>query len=126
MILLGGSLFLIAFTAQKMIEVGHAQQKKQAMISIDRLHKCYSQKTHIPFLLNLIRGVMVSVFALSAVDHEFEPRSGQTKDYKTGICCFSAKNTALRTKSKGLLAWNLVNVSEWEGHVYPQTVLSVC
>jgi hypothetical protein len=34
-------------------------------------------------------GVMVSVLALSAVDHGFEPRSGQTKDYKIGICCFS-------------------------------------
>ena len=25
----------------------------------------------------------------------FEPRSGQTKDYKLGICCFSAKHAAL-------------------------------
>jgi len=24
---------------------------------------------------------------------------GQTKDYKTGICCFSAKRAALRRKS---------------------------
>jgi hypothetical protein len=29
-----------------------------------------------------------------AVDHECEPRSGQTKDYKIDICCFSAKHTA--------------------------------
>jgi hypothetical protein len=28
---------------------------------------------------------MVSMLAMSAVDHEFEPRSGQTKDYKIGI-----------------------------------------
>ena len=35
---------------------------------------------------NRIGGVMVSVLALSAVDREFEPRSGQT-DYKIGICC---------------------------------------
>ena len=26
----------------------------------------------------------------SEVDHGFEPQSGQTKDYKIGICCFSA------------------------------------
>ena len=32
---------------------------------------------------------MVSVLASSAVDHGFEPRSGQTKGYKCGICCFS-------------------------------------
>jgi hypothetical protein len=43
---------------------------------------------------------MVSVLGLSAVDHEFEPWSGQTKDYKIGICCFSAKHAALRRKSK--------------------------
>ena len=42
-----------------------------------------------------IGGVMVSV-ALSAVGCGFEPWSGQTKDYKIGICCFSAiKHTAL-------------------------------
>jgi len=34
---------------------------------------------------------MVSVLASSAVDREFEPQSGQTKDYKIGIYCFSAE-----------------------------------
>jgi hypothetical protein len=32
--------------------------------------------------------VMVSVLASSEVDRGFEPRSGQTKDYKIGIYCF--------------------------------------
>jgi hypothetical protein len=36
----------------------------------------------------------------SVVDHGFKPRSGQTKDHKIGIWCFSAKHTALRRKSK--------------------------
>ena len=36
-----------------------------------------------------IGGVMVSVLALSAVDRGFETSSGQTKDCKIGICCFS-------------------------------------
>ena len=31
---------------------------------------------------NRIGGVMISVLASSAVDRGFEPRSGQTKDYK--------------------------------------------
>ena len=31
---------------------------------------------------------MVSVLASSTVDRGFEPQSGQTKDYKIGICCF--------------------------------------
>ena len=39
-----------------------------------------------------------------------EPRSGETKDYKIGICCFSAKHAALRRKNKDWLAWNQDNV----------------
>ena len=58
-------------------------------------------------------GVMVGVLASSAVDRGFELRSGQTKDYKIGICCFFAKNAALRRKSKDWLAQNQNNVSEW-------------
>jgi hypothetical protein len=46
---------------------------------------------------NRISGVMVSVLASSAVDRGLEPRSGQTKDYKTGICGFSAKHITLRS-----------------------------
>ena len=49
---------------------------------------------------NRIGGIMVSVLASSAVDSGFEPRSGQTKDYKIGICRFSAKHTALKRKSR--------------------------
>ena len=64
-------------------------------------------------LQNHISGTMVSVLASSGEDCGFEPRSGQTKDYKIGICCFSAKNTALRSKSKDWLARNQNNVSEW-------------
>ena len=47
-----------------------------------------------------IGGVIVSVLDSGAVDREFEPRSGQTKDYKIGMCCFSAKHTVLRRKGK--------------------------
>jgi hypothetical protein len=62
---------------------------------------------------NRIGGIMVSVLTSSAVDRGFEPRSGQTKDYKIGICYFSAKYAALRRNSKDWLAWNQNNVSEW-------------
>ncbi len=47
---------------------------------------------------------MVRVLASSAVDRGFEPRSGQIKDYRIGICCFSVKHAALSRKSKDLLA----------------------
>ena len=56
---------------------------------------------------------MVRVLASSAVDRGFEPRSGQTKDYKIGICCSSSKHAALKRKSKDWLARNLDIVSEW-------------
>ena len=62
---------------------------------------------------NRIGGIMVSVLLSSAVDSGFEPWSGQIKEYKIGICCFSAKHAALRRKSKDGLARNQNNVSEW-------------
>jgi len=51
--------------------------------------------THI----NFIGGVIVSLLASSVVDRGFEPRSGRTKDYETGMFCFSAKHIALRRKT---------------------------
>ena len=62
---------------------------------------------------NRFGGVMVSVLTSSAVDRGFQLWSGQAKDYKIGICCFSAKHTVLRRKSKDWLARNQNNVSEW-------------
>jgi hypothetical protein len=56
---------------------------------------------------------MVSMLALSVVDRGFQPWSGQAKDYKIGICCFSSKYAALRRKSKDWLALNRDNVSKW-------------
>ena len=42
----------------------------------------------------------VVTIALNVVDRGLEPGSGQTKDYKIDICCFSVKHAALRRKSK--------------------------
>jgi hypothetical protein len=49
---------------------------------------------------------MVSMRVSSVVNRVFEPRMGQTEDYNIGICCFSAKDAALRRKSKDWLARN--------------------
>ena len=49
-------------------------------------------------MFNRIGSVMVSVLASNLVDRGFEPWSGQAKDYKIGICRFSAKPAALRRK----------------------------
>ena len=62
---------------------------------------------------NYIGSVMVSVLASSVIDCGYELRSCHTKEYIIGICCFSAKNAALRRKSKDWLARNQNNVSEW-------------
>ena len=62
---------------------------------------------------NRIGGVLVSVLVSIAVDRGFEPRSDQTKDYKIGICCFSANQAGLKRKSRDWLACNHDNVSEW-------------
>ena len=56
---------------------------------------------------------MVSVLASSVVDRGFEPQSGKTKDYKIGICSFSAEHAVLRKKRKDWLARNQINMSEW-------------
>ena len=50
---------------------------------------------------------------VSVVHRGLESRSGQTKDYNIGICCFSTKHAVLRRKSKDWLARNQDNVSEW-------------
>ena len=64
-----------------------------------------------PKVRNRIDGLMV--LSSSVVDRGFELGSGQTKDYKIGICCFSAKHAALGRKSKDLLPRDQDNVSEW-------------
>ena len=45
---------------------------------------------------NCIDGVMVTMLTTSVVDHGFKAWSSQTKQYEVGICCFSAKQAALK------------------------------
>ena len=52
--------------------------------------------TSFVFLFGNISGVMVLVLASNAVDRGW----GRTKNYQFGICCFSTKHTALRSKNK--------------------------
>ena len=59
--------------------------------------------------MNRIGGVMIIARSIC----EFEPRSSQTKDYKIGICCFSAMHEVLRRKNKDWFARKQYNVSEW-------------
>jgi hypothetical protein len=59
---------------------------------------------------NCIGRVIVNVLASNAVVRGFEPLSGQSKDYKFGICYFSAKHASLRSKSIYWLARNQNNV----------------
>jgi hypothetical protein len=45
---------------------------------------------------------MVSELVSSVVDSDcgFKPWLGQAKDYQIGICCFSVKYTALKSKNE--------------------------
>jgi len=53
------------------------------------------------------------VLASCAVYRRFESLSGQTKNYKIGICRSSAKHATFRSLSKHWLARIQDNVSEW-------------
>jgi hypothetical protein len=66
-------------------------------------------------MINFMTASVMSWLAFTSrvVDRGFQPRSGQTKDHKIGICCFFIKHAALGRKSKDWLARNQDNVSEW-------------
>jgi hypothetical protein len=51
----------------------------------------HHSNSKLDFILKPHGGVVVIVFASSAIDRGFEHWSDQTKDYKIGICCFSAE-----------------------------------
>jgi hypothetical protein len=51
-------------------------------------------------ITNRIGDAMVIVLTASAVDRGLEHHLDQLKDYKSDICCFSAKHTTLRSKSE--------------------------
>ena len=61
---------------------------KHFSLSFSPIMLCDAVLTNICFYwLVLTCDVMVSLVALSTVDHGFKPWSGQTKDYKIGMCC---------------------------------------
>ena len=55
----------------------------------------------------------MSVLASKKEDCRFDSCSGQTKDYKIGICWLSSMHPTLRRESKDLLALNQNNVFKW-------------
>jgi len=75
--------------------------------------------------LRYIGGVTVSMLTSSAVVHGIKPLSGQTKDYKSCVCCFSVKHAVFRGESKDWFSQE----SDWcvqvKRHVYSRTVVSV-
>ena len=80
------------------------QKKKMSSYLIEFGHHFYIFfPFDVSFPENRICGVMVSVLASNAVDRGFESWSGQTKDYKIDICCFSAKHATLRANEQRLV-----------------------
>jgi hypothetical protein len=99
------------------VESGVYTHKCSVTLALLTINKCeyidlyyHMHGFHLSSTLNHVCGVMVSVLSSGSVDREFEPRSGQNKDYEIGICYFSAKHAALRSKSKDWLARNQNNV----------------
>ena len=71
---------------------------------------CYEPK----IVMHAIHMDLFQVYLLCcALDRGLEPRSGQTKDYKIGVYCFSIKHAALRRNSNHVLVRNQDNVSEF-------------
>lgn len=56
---------------------------------------------------------MANMLASCAVDHGFDPWSGQTKEYRIVICCFTVKHIVIRNKSKVWMVQNWDTVPEW-------------
>jgi hypothetical protein len=75
--------------------------------------------------LNRICSVMLNMLASSGVDHEFKLRSAQTKDYKTGICCFSTKNAVLKSKNKDKLNHTFYSVYSFCSCHYKFQILNI-
>ena len=99
------SFYLLYFTWNTVLwtQCKHTRHQQQYRIkhNLALSLSCYSPNLHylkIIYLFDTNRigygYVMVSVVASSAVYRGFEPRSGKTKDYKIGTCCFSAKYAA--------------------------------
>jgi len=65
-----------------------------------------------------------SVLASCAVDDEFEPLSGQNKDYKISIYCFFSEHTSLRIKNKDWFGLNQNRVSELDDMSYANCCFS--
>jgi hypothetical protein len=94
-----------------------------AIIGTDCIGRCKSSLRMIMDVMNWherhqwCNGLHVLVvdrgFTSSVVDRGFKQWTVQTKKYKIGICCFSAKHAALRRKSKDWLPRNQDNASEW-------------
>jgi len=75
---------------------------------------CYFWDTRVFDLLPYhLSTASVSMLTSSAVVRGVKPLSGQTKDYKIGICYFSVKHAVYRSKSENCFFQNRVYESKW-------------
>ena len=96
----------------------HSKQVRKVHLKLEQIYfiptrYMYSIFTwRIILYRNCVDIVMVSLFALSTVDREFDLK---LKMIQIDICCFSAKHAILRSKSEVGLVRNQDNVPEWSG-----------
>ena len=78
----------------------HPYKSKSIYALISSHKNSYRVALLYPYPSNRISRVMVSMLALSVVDHGFEHLWGQTKDYKIGICSpLSTQHEGERSKT---------------------------
>jgi hypothetical protein len=65
------------------------------------------------------------VFCLETDTITMSSRTGRTNQKDYTMCCFFAKHASIRSKSKGWLARNQNNMSEWS-HMSTRRLVLVC
>ena len=73
--------------------------------------------------IHFVGDVMISVLTSSAVDHGFECRRLQTKDYEIVVCCFSA--CSIKEKEQRLVGSESGSCVRVRRPVYLRTVILV-
>jgi hypothetical protein len=68
----------------------------------------------------MVFSIMARVHASTTADEEFEPQSGQAKDYKIDICRFSSNHEALKSKNTKKVKFH---VEFNKNYIYSQTYI---
>jgi hypothetical protein len=106
-------LFLLAIVLSVLLRFTDSDYLPLVSSNSSWYHQSFLKYQFYSLWFGRISGVMIMVFASSAVDRGFESRSNQTNEYNIIICCSFHRHVTLRNKSKYYLAQDQHNVSTW-------------